>query len=290
LAEPVSIERVSKEVETELSNWSERAIQYYRTKTEEVRDIMVVVARAANCIGERDQRYVKQVGDLSDRLLAAARLEDLAAIRQSLKGNAGELKLASEAMMKSSRESVAELRTELVRYETLLQESERRALIDPLTGLQNRRGIEEELRGRVERQQRFCVLIFDLNEFKKLNDTYGHVAGDDILRQFANELKTNCEHGDTAGRLGGDEFIVITDRRREDAEQYLRRIRDWIFGNYKINDGQRCHTAELTGSAGLAAWDGKESIAALLSRADQAMYREKAIASNAQRKPFSLFK
>jgi diguanylate cyclase (GGDEF)-like protein len=223
-------------------------------------------------------------------LLVAAQLDDLGEIRQCLAANAGELKATAEAMMKSSRESVADLRAEVVRYETLLRESERLAFLDPLTGLRNRRGIEEELRIRVEGHQRFCVLIFDLNGFKALNDTYGHVAGDDLLKQFANELKTNCEHGDLAGRLGGDEFIIITDRGMEESAAYLKRIREWIFGTYKINDGQRCQSASFSGSAGLAAWDGTEKIPALLSRADQAMYREKAEAASAQRKMSLPFK
>ena len=127
--------------------------------------------------------------------------------------------------MKSSRDSVADLRAEVVRYESLLRESERLAVLDPLTGLKNRRGIEEELIARVADGRRFSVLIFDLNGFKTLNDTYGHVAGDDLLRQFADELKANCEHGDLVGRLGGDEFIVITDRNMEEGSVYLRKIR-----------------------------------------------------------------
>lgn len=285
-----SIERVGAEVESELASWSERAAQYYRTKTTEVKEIMIAVAQVAGCAGERDQRYAKQVGELSQRLLAAAQLDDLGEIRQCLAGNAKELQATAEAMVKSSQDSVAGLRAEVMRYETLLRESERLAFQDPLTGLQNRRGIEQELRVRVEDCRRFCVLILDLNGFKALNDTYGHAAGDDLLRQFANELKTNCEHGDLAGRLGGDEFIVITDRSLEEGDAYRKRICEWIFGTYKINDGQRCQTASLSGSTGLAAWDGTETLSALLLRADQAMYREKAEASNAQRKKIASVK
>lgn len=276
ISDAASVKGVGQEVEAELASWGERAAQYYRKKTEEVKEIMIAVARAAACIGERDQQYAARVGGLSERLLAAAELDDLGEIRQCLVGNAGELRTTAEAMMKSSQESVADLRAEIVRYETLLKASERRVMQDPLTGVQNRRGIEEELRTRVEAHRRFCIVIFDLNEFKKFNDTYGHVAGDDLLRQFAKELQANCRSSDAAGRLGGDEFIVITDCSLEDAGSYLKRIRDWVFGNYKINDGRRSHNISLNGSAGVAEWDGAESIPALLLRADQAMYREKA--------------
>jgi len=270
-----SIERMGSEVETQLEDWGDRAAQYHQTNTEAVKEILVAVARMAGTIGETDQRYADQLGDLSHRLLAAAQLANLVDIRECVTRNATALSETATALMKSSQDSVAGLRAEVVRYETLLRESERRSCLDSLTGLQNRRGIERELQSRIQERKRFCILILDLNGFKKVNDTHGHVAGDDLLKQFAGELNTQCEATDFAGRLGGDEFIVISNRDLEDTGAFLNRIRSWVFGDYKINKGQGFLTAHLTAAAGIAEWDGQESIPSLLSRADQAMYREK---------------
>jgi diguanylate cyclase (GGDEF)-like protein len=274
-SDSAAIEQVSTQVDSELTAWSGSAAQYYQTKTEEVKEIMVTVARVAGSISQRDQQYAEQVGELGQRLLAAARLDDLSQIRSSLANNAGVLNATAEAMKKSSQDSVNDLRAEVVRYEKLLRESEQLVYQDPLTSLQNRRGIEEELRLRTEQNRHFCIMMLDLNDFKTLNDTYGHVAGDDLLKQFAQELKAHSDQSDFAGRLGGDEFIIITERTPEEAETYLNRIRSWIFGSYKVHDGQGLHSVSLTGSAGLAAWNGQENLSSLLSRADQAMYREK---------------
>lgn len=279
-----SIELASGEAAVELINWSDHAADYYRRQTEEVKEIMIAVGRVAGCIGERDQQHAKQIEDLSKRLLEAAHLEDLGEIRRCLAKNADALSEAAESMARSGQESVAELRAEVVRYETLLRESERRAFVDPLTGLQNRRGIEDELKRRMQGMESFCVLILDLDGFKRVNDTYGHVAGDDLLKQFAGELTTHCERGDVAGRLGGDEFIIISNRRLGDTDAYVKRVRNWIFGNYKINDGQYRQTVGVSGSAGVAEWNGMETISALLSRADHAMYREKADARGGKSK------
>src|SRR4029077_3908844 len=87
------------------------------------------------------------------------------------------------------------------------------AMVDPLTGLYNRRFAEQRLAAEVARSERrghpLTVLTLDLNNFKEINDTYGHPAGDQVLQEFASRLNKVIRGSDLAVRLGGDEFLVV---------------------------------------------------------------------------------
>lgn len=93
-------------------------------------------------------------------------------------------------MAQDGEEVLSQMRGELRQYQAKLEGAERLASVDSLTGLYNRRRVEAALELRIEQRQVFSVLIFDLNGFKRVNDTYGHVVGDELLTQFASELKS----------------------------------------------------------------------------------------------------
>ena len=99
------------------------------------------------------------------------------------------------------------------KVEELAQEVYKMALLDPLTGLFNRRYIEQRLQDEIARSQRhgrpLSVILFDLDEFKQVNDTYGHGAGDSLLRAFADKLSRATRGSDASARYGGDEFLVV---------------------------------------------------------------------------------
>ena len=93
------------------------------------------------------------------------------------------------------------------------EEFERLALVDSLTGLSNRRVAEERLASEAARSERYghplTVISFDLDKFKQINDTYGHPAGDQVLKDFAHRLGSAIRKSDIAARMGGDEFLVL---------------------------------------------------------------------------------
>ena len=110
---------------------------------------------------------------------------------------------------------------------------EQLALTDALTDLPNRRGIEQwatrELSGAMRHSFSFWVVMADLDNFKSVNDTYGHEAGDGVLKTFAEILQTNSRQCDICGRIGGDEFlVVITHSEREGVEAVVDRIREQV--------------------------------------------------------------
>jgi diguanylate cyclase (GGDEF)-like protein len=267
----------------ELAQWGESAARYSMEKAKEIREIMVAVAATAAAVGERDHRYSSQFSGLTARLQSIAQLDDLSNIRRSVVESATELKTVVEKMVEEGEKSISELQAEVAKYRAKLQESEKREAIDPLTGLASRRDIEAQVEERMSWRRAFCLAILDLNGFKRINDVHGHVAGDDLLKQFATELKAQFRSSDLIGRWGGDEFVVVIDSGMEDAQASLDRVRKWAFGDYKISRGSEIAEVTLNASIGLALWDGKENALDLLARADERMYAEKKVLSMSRR-------
>lgn len=149
---------------------------------------------------------------------------------------------------------------------------------DPLTGLGNRIVLEEALRASVRRARRSggrgYVLLIDLDEFKPINDTLGHAAGDFVLQAVARRLLAATRSTDTAARLGGDEFVVILDSQSPPPD--LRSARDRLMKALTAPLNYQGVRIDVKASIGTACFpdDGAECDA-LLAKADQAMYAEK---------------
>jgi two-component system cell cycle response regulator len=154
------------------------------------------------------------------------------------------------------------------------------AITDALTGLHNRRYMETHLATLVEqaaaRGNPIAVLVVDIDYFKAVNDSHGHDAGDDVLREFALRIRKAIRNIDLACRYGGEEFVIVmpeTDMAVATmvAERLRRRIASEPFA---IQDGTR--NLDVTISIGIAALDGPaDNAAAILKRADTALYRAK---------------
>ena len=152
------------------------------------------------------------------------------------------------------------------------------AVTDSLTGLNNRRFLDTHLPNAIERARRddkpMSVLIADIDHFKRINDGWGHDAGDAVLRQFAARLKESLRASDLACRFGGEEFVVLmpeADERvaRTIAERLRQRIADYPF---EISGEE----ISVTVSAGIAVLDGRgDNRETLLQRADRGLYAAK---------------
>jgi diguanylate cyclase (GGDEF)-like protein len=265
------------QVSNQLSQWGDRAADHLRGKAQEVKDLLMVLARTAESLGDRDQRYAAQLHQFTTHLRSVADLEDLTQVRSSLMQAAGELKTCVDQMEQDSQEALAQLESKVSTYENRLKETEELALRDPLTGLPNRLHLERRLEWKIENGQLFSVAFLDLNRFKAVNDKYGHPAGDLLLKQFSAELKSNVRPGDVVGRWGGDEFVILLDCELAAATLLLERVRKWVFGDYTITPDGEAEKIRIWVSAavGIVEWKPGESAQQLIERADRAMYKDK---------------
>jgi two-component system cell cycle response regulator len=151
------------------------------------------------------------------------------------------------------------------------------AVTDQLTGLHNRRYMETQLKALLTRAARggppVAVLIADIDHFKRVNDLFGHDAGDDVIREFAARLASNFRPRDLACRFGGEEFVVIMpETNANDATMIAERLRASIEGTtFKV--GAAREVLDITCSVGVAIGNASElDYEALLKRADEALY------------------
>ncbi len=175
---------------------------------------------------------------------------------------------ADEELVYARSTDVTELKRVEGEREELLGEVQDLARRDPLTGLRNRRALGEILPREMARARRarspLCVAIVDVDHFKAYNDTHGHLAGDEVLREAAIAWDGSLRGEDEIVRFGGEEFLVLLpETTAEQACEVVERLR-------------AATPREQTCSAGLAAWDFAESADDLLGRADRALYLAKA--------------
>src|SRR4028119_610342 len=163
----------------------------------------------------------------------------------------------------------------LLDFKNYLDTCEEAAFTDHLTGLANRRRFERQLEREVARTRRyghpFCLLMLDIDHFKKVNDTYGHEGGDEALRRLGHVLQTGTRGVDTAARLGGEEFaVILTETDFTHGLEVAERLRNTVRETNILPAGQ------MTVSIGLAEFgqplrDGRE----LYGSADAALYEAK---------------
>jgi diguanylate cyclase (GGDEF)-like protein len=190
---------------------------------------------------------------------------------------AGErLGLAPAELTPSVRAALAHLQSEVERLEGKLADAELLADLDPLTPILNRRAFERELGRAMASARRYgenlSLVYFDLNGFKQVNDTYGHAAGDAVLKEVANRLTAHFRTEDTVGRLGGDEFAIICENGPASNEVLVNRVRNTLATPYSV----RGDLIAATVSIGIASPQPGESSTQMLERADTEMYQAKA--------------
>lgn len=166
--------------------------------------------------------------------------------------------------------------------ELRVRELEKLALLDNLTQLANRNYLERELQSRFEEKKRlgatFGVLFFDIDFFKKFNDTYGHDVGDEVLKCVANTLVSNSRPFDLYCRWGGEEFIgIIRHCTPAELESIANRLRLLVANAYIMHQGEGLQVTISLGATMLHEGDTVES---LLKRADTLMYESKRAGRN----------
>ena len=155
---------------------------------------------------------------------------------------------------------------------------QRQAMTDDLTGLVNRRRFIEALDAEIERARRFgsplTIVLADLDNFKQVNDEFGHHGGDVVLRAFADLIRSHVRDVDVSGRIGGEEFaILLPDTDRAGAARVAERMRRSLNAvAIAISDG---HSIRAASSFGVAELEADQSGDELLRAADAALYRAK---------------
>lgn len=171
-----------------------------------------------------------------------------------------------------------QLESQLAEISELHKRLQEEVIRDPLTGLYNRRFLDETLPRELSRAKRegysLALIMIDLDHFKQVNDTYGHAAGDEVLKALSAILEESARESDFVCRYGGEEFLIALPRMSP--EQARQRVEAWCLELSEAPTRHADFTIVVTFSAGIAAFpDNGTDVQTLLLRADEALYRSK---------------
>jgi diguanylate cyclase len=244
---------------------------------DEIEEVMSMIDGAVG----RTSTYTQSLADMSNRLGSAADREALRSIVEGLVRSTREMEQTNQSLevrLKASKQEINLLQQNL---ETVRNES----LMDPLTGLANRKYFDQMLEHAVldsrSGGEALSLLLTDIDHFKKFNDSYGHLTGDQVLRLVAQAVRQNVKGQDLAARYGGEEFaIILPNTPLRQALTVADHIRRAVVMKELIKRSTGENLGRITISVGVATLHKGEAGSGLIERADACLYAAKRTGRN----------
>ncbi len=247
----------------------------YKQRDADIREIIGVLGAAADGFSANNDQHRSHLKLFAEQLQGLSRLDDLGNIRRELSKQASELRSTMETMWKESSASISQLQAQVSQFQERLENAEKLASTDELTGLLNRRAGEARLVEKIQAARRFCLIILDLDRFKAINDSMGHSAGDQVLRVFSKRLSNFVQASDVVCRWGGDEFAVLMDCELHAGLRRAAQIRSELATQVTTVLIGKEFQIPVSASVGVAEYTAGDDVESLFARADAALYQQK---------------
>jgi diguanylate cyclase len=229
--------------------------------------------------------YHDRIGDCARRITAARDITEIGGVLDEVMRETRNVQTEAQRSrdeLQAARQRASEAEATISALQRELDESSRQMRHDALTGVLNRRGFEESFERETARARRrrspLCLALLDLDNFKKLNDTFGHETGDQALVHLADVVRENLRPQDTIARYGGEEFILLyPDATPDQTQAALVRLQRELTRNFFL---AKQNKTLITFSAGVTEWAPGETLEAAAKRADAAMHEAKRAGKN----------
>lgn len=250
-----------------------------------VKNMMMTFIDRLGAVATSTGDFHEKIGGYSDKIRAA---RDIGELNQILDEVLKETRLVQSEALKArdnmvvARQEVQDAEAKIHALEAKLQHLSELVREDQLTGSLNRRGLDDVFERETARADRrgtpLCIAVLDLDDFKKLNDTLGHIAGDNALKHLVKVVKETLRSMDVIARFGGEEFLILLPETTiEAAEATMTRLQRELTRHFFMHENEK---VLITFSAGVALRRPNENQTDLVKRADGAMYKAKKSGKN----------
>ena len=270
-----------KRKKAEIQDYIRKQNRYLKAREKEFRDIITLLSNAVTSLDSENQDYNRKIITQSQQIEKIGFLDDLKQIKQTLTKEISELRETVREKSQRDKSRMNELAGKVSGLKDELEQVRSEAEKDGLTGVYNRKTFDlyiAELVARNEHQSTpFALLLIDVDNFKTINDTYGHTVGDRVLASLAGSCRSQIRGDDFVGRYGGEEFVLILPQASlRNAHKKARHLcKEFAATRYALDGGTGDQTLSLTVSIGVSAFKKGDTPVSVIERADKALYEAK---------------
>ncbi len=273
-----SLEQIKLKLYERANDHLKKEKTYLEERERELKKMIGLLTEAISAVSEGSGSYYQEILQSTHKLMEISQLEDIRKLRSLLASEIQSLKETFRQKQSKEKEHYDQLNRHVEALQSKLQTAVSRSLLDPLTSLYNRQGWDQELYNVCHAasiiQIPFAVSLIDIDNFKRINDDYGHQVGDLVLAKLGTALRDSFRSDDFIARYGGDEIaLILRLPNLEKAEKRLDRlVKDIAKPTYSCKvDGKEFYL-KISISCGVSFYRKEDTPETLLRRADEALY------------------
>ncbi len=264
----------------------QRQKRYIGEREAEFREIIDLMTAAMTGLDNENRDFYSSIRSQGERFEEITRLDDIKRIKLEMVREIESMRTMVREKESQDQKALDVLSSQVDILKKELDKARYTASTDGLTGVYNRKALDDRLRSMVERNSvtraPFSVLMMDLDDFKQLNDVYGHTVGDRMLLAFAEKCRSTVRSDDFLARYGGEEFTLILPgaslrNATKKAKQLCKTI---ASARYAADDSPKADVISVTVSIGVSTYRNGDTVKSLVDRADQCLYKAKAAGKN----------
>ena len=264
----------------------QRQRSYLNEREAEFREIIDLMTAALAGIDNENRDFYGSIRSQGERFEDITRLDDIKRMKSELLREVEKMRAMVRDKETTDQKSLDALSSQVDTLKRELDQARHSANTDGLTGVKNRKALDNHLRSLVDRnsvtRSPFALLMMDLDDFKQLNDTYGHTVGDRMLMAFTEKCRRSVRSDDFLARYGGEEFTLILPGAslRNAVKKSKQLCRSIAAARYAADDSPNPEAVSMTVSIGVSAYRKGDTPKSLIDRADQCLYKAKANGKN----------
>lgn len=269
-----------------IGRFIDRQKRYLAEREKELKDIIDLLAKAMVILDTDNQQYNQKIYQQSEKIEQITRLDDIKKVKQALINEIENIRKTVREKQDRDSKQLKILSKQVNTLNLELKKAKFDSVTDGLTGIYNRKAFDRYINERIRQNSTAgnaaAILMVDIDNFKEINDAYGHPIGDRVLLAVAHKCRNLIRHEDFIARYGGEEFVIVLPHASlrnaiKKANLICKNISDT---RYSMDDEKAGHVLSITVSIGISSFQAGDTAKTLIDRADQALYIAKRTGKN----------